>query len=305
MKPRTAADILMSARATLPNPRSAHGRSASHGANHFASPFQPSGRPLSYGSALSWQQTTPEQSGMNMNHQDNSFSAVPLRLPLSPAVNELDDCPLRDLHMLSDLKPQDVTDLRRLSEDATRELPSSNVTQFSHFSGNTQRPKLARLKVALGYLRLGRLSPIDLLIHVLDPATPENDRYRTALYKEDGRLAEVMDIIMADDRGSQRLWAWMRPHAVDRTCEIIEGEMEVVKEKLSMRLEDVTPDYISKWTVEATVGLAAQNFAPVLYQLLVRAAQTDKAQAKNVKKKPHTVRVNHLNVFSDIRHVIF
>jgi hypothetical protein len=39
--------------------------------------------------------------------------------------------------------------------------------------------------------------------------------------------------------------------------------------------------------------------------LLVRMAQTDKAQAKNVKKKPHTVRVNHLNVFSDIRHVIF
>src|SRR5882724_10771411 len=136
MKPRTAADILMSAQATLPNPWSAHRRSVSHGANHFASPFQPSGRPPSYGSALSWQQTTPEQSGMNMNHQDSLFSTVPLRLPLSPAVNELDDCPLRDLHMLSDLKPQDVTDLRRLSEDATRELPSSNITQFSHFSGN-------------------------------------------------------------------------------------------------------------------------------------------------------------------------
>src|ERR1700733_7977614 len=174
MKPRTAADILMSARATLLNPRSAHGRSVPHGANHFSSPLQTSERPPSYGSALSWQQTPPEQSGMNMDHQDSLFSTVPLRLPLSPAVNEL-DCPLRDLHMLSDLKPQDVTDLRRLSENATKELPSSNVTQFSHFSGNTQRPKLVRLKVALDYLRLGRLSPINLLIHVLDPETPEND----------------------------------------------------------------------------------------------------------------------------------
>jgi hypothetical protein len=33
MKRRTAADILMSARATLPNPRSAHGRLVSHGAS--------------------------------------------------------------------------------------------------------------------------------------------------------------------------------------------------------------------------------------------------------------------------------
>jgi len=63
----------------------------------------------------------------------------------------------------------------KLSEDATGELPSSNFTRFSHFSGNTQRTKLTRLQVALGYLRLGRLSPIDLLIHVLDPETPKND----------------------------------------------------------------------------------------------------------------------------------
>ena len=152
MKPRTAVDILMSARTTLPNPQSAHRRSVSHSTNHFASPFQPSGHPPSYGSALSWQQTTLEQSGMNMNHQDSLFSTVPLWLPLSPAVNELNDCPLCDLHMLSDLKPQDVTDLQWLSEDATRELPSSNITQFSHFSRNTQRPKLTQLKVVLGYL---------------------------------------------------------------------------------------------------------------------------------------------------------
>jgi hypothetical protein len=48
---------------------------------------------------------------------------------------------------------------------------------------------------------VGWLSPIDLLTDVLDPQTPENDWHRTALYKEDGCLVEVMDMIMGDEQG--------------------------------------------------------------------------------------------------------
>jgi hypothetical protein len=76
---------------------------------------------------------------------------------------------------------------------------------------------------------------------------------------------------------------------IDSTCAIIDREMDVVQKELSMKLEDVTLEYISKWTVETAAGLVARNSAPTLYRLLVRAAQTDKAKMKNIRKKPDMV----------------
>jgi hypothetical protein len=72
-------------------------------------------------------------------------------------------------------------------------------------------------------------------------------------------------MVINDVRGKKRLDIWMEGHAIDLTCAIVDREMDVVKKRLSMKLEDVSPDYIAKWTVETTVGAAAQQSAPVLY----------------------------------------
>jgi len=177
------------------------------------------------------------------------------------------------------------------NDHAMAEPPSANFTGFVHYSPSDMfKTRLSRLQDVLAHLRLGRLSPVDLLIHVLDPQIPENDWHRIHLYKEDGRLGELMDMIMEDERGHKRLGVWMKEHAIEAICEVIDAEMDVVRENLTMKLEDVTPEYISKWTVEATVGSVAQKGAPTLHRLLVRAAQTNKAKAKNIKKKPETVR---------------
>ena len=171
---------------------------------------------------------------------------------------------------------------------------TSTSTSSSLGSPSSLKPKRLspekRLNIALAYLRQGRLGPIDLLAHALDPSIPENDRYRTSLYKEGGRLGEVLDMVREDSRGRERLELWMKQHAVELTCTIVEQEMDAVKSALHMKLEDVTPDYISRWTVEATSGVIVQECAPILHRLLIRAAQTDKAKAKNKNKVPDTVR---------------
>jgi hypothetical protein len=162
--------------------------------------------------------------------------------------------------------------------------------RFVHPSVPARKSKESRFQDAIACLHLGCLSPIDLLLHILDPSNSENDRYRTSLYKEDGRLAEVMNTIMGDERGRWRLGVWMSEGpAIESTCAIIDREMDVVQKELSMKLEDVTPEYISKWTVETAAGLVARNSAPTLYRLLVRAAQTDKVKTKNIWKKPDMV----------------
>lgn len=90
--------------------------------------------------------------------------------------------------------------------------------------GSDQASRLSRTEkfgAILNGLRADRLSPIDLMLYVLDPQLPEFDRYRVGLYRESGKLAELMDVIMADPRGEERLHEWMRPHAVNATCTLL------------------------------------------------------------------------------------
>jgi hypothetical protein len=41
------------------------------------------------------------------------------------------------------------------------------------------------------------------MLHVLDPRLPEHDRYRVGLYKENGKLSSLMDVIMSDPTGAE------------------------------------------------------------------------------------------------------
>jgi hypothetical protein len=90
------------------------------------------------------------------------------------------------------------------------------------------------MAVVLGYLQNARIAPVDLMLHVLDPRLPEHDRYRVGLYKENGKLLGLMDLIMSDPRGEERLGKWMQPYAVNATCTIVDWEMELVKERLTV-----------------------------------------------------------------------
>jgi len=150
-----------------------------------------------------------------------------------------------------------------------------------------------KIAVALGYMRDARLAPADLMIHVLNPQSPELDRYRVGLYKEGGKLGDMMNVIMSDPRGKERLREWMQPHAVDATCAIVDREMELVKARLSIPMNLVNPEFINKWSLESTTGQAAIELAPVLLRVLERAAESDRAQSKNKKKSSEQVRTAH------------
>jgi hypothetical protein len=86
-------------------------------------------------------------------------------------------------------------------------------------------------------------------------------------------------------KGADRGWVY----GCQKAPLLTQFVQSLIKKELSMKLEDVTPEYISKWTVKTAAGLAARNSALILYQLLVRAAQTDKAKTKNIRKKPDMV----------------
>jgi hypothetical protein len=100
-----------------------------------------------------------------------------------------------------------------------------------------------KIAIALGYLQDAHLAPVDLMIHVLDPQLPEFDRCHISLYKEDGKLAGLMDMITSDQWGQERLGQWMQPHVVNTTCSIVDQEMELVKSRLTLPMNHITPNY--------------------------------------------------------------
>jgi len=84
----------------------------------------------------------------------------------------------------------EIQRLRSLQEYSTEPL-------FSHRLSIEQK-----IAVVLGYLRDARIAPVDIMLHVLDPRLPEHDRYRVGLYKENGKLSSLMDVIQQVQRAS-------------------------------------------------------------------------------------------------------
>src|SRR6266702_5118367 len=143
-----------------------------------------------------------------------------------------------------------------------------------------------RIEKALGLLKDGRLSPFDLVLEVLDDENAKYTGYRNELYKVGNqKLSKILDSILATDSGKQKLWSWMRPHALKIVCEVIDEEMDsVTKEELLPGISAITPDFIKSWAV---ADVCEQ--APFLTEVLLRAVETSRAKENNKKKHPAAV----------------
>jgi len=83
--------------------------------------------------------------------------------------------------------------------------------------------------------------------------------------------------------------AWMRGWGCDVFADIIDSEMDILKENFKLPATDVTPQYVDNWSFESTIGCTTKQHAPILMQILMRAGQDKKAKERNKKKNPETV----------------
>ncbi|KAF8266824.1 hypothetical protein EI94DRAFT_1583489 [Lactarius quietus] len=85
--------------------------------------------------------------------------------------------------------------------------------------------------------------------------------------------------------GKQKLWSWVRPHALEIVCEVIGEEMDTIpKGEILPGISAITPDFIKSWMV---VNVGEQ--APFLTAVLLHAAQTSRAKENNKKKQPESM----------------
>ncbi|KAJ7883336.1 hypothetical protein B0H13DRAFT_1890420 [Mycena leptocephala] len=110
----------------------------------------------------------------------------------------------------------------------------------------------------LAELRRERISPIDILIQVLDPDNISYHRYRRNLHRDDStKVTELFETNFADRNGRGKLLDCMRPHLEEFACKTIADEMETRR--------------------------------PFLTSILTAASQTERPKKQNKHKKPDKV----------------
>jgi hypothetical protein len=186
----------------------------------------------------------------------------------------LDDDPFQpnNLHELNpDYPDQDLNGLDRDSFVSRRHRTTDSYTKIHNL---------------LAGLRRERISPVDILLQVLDPDDLSYDRYRGNLYRDDNtKLASLIEIIMSDQNGKKKLSQCMEPHLLDLACDTVAEQMETRRNNSILPgIEAVTPAFMESWNLDEQV-----DHSPFLTQILETAAQTERAKLYNKKKKPQKV----------------
>lgn len=91
--------------------------------------------------------------------------------------------------------------------------------------------------------------------------------------------------------GRAKLRSWMRPHALELVCSVIDEEMDPVnKTNVLPGLAAITPGFIKSWTSWTIAN--TYDRAPYLTEILLRAAETSLTKEKNKRKQPDAVKFN-------------
>ncbi|KAJ7356524.1 hypothetical protein DFH08DRAFT_921976 [Mycena albidolilacea] len=121
-----------------------------------------------------------------------------------------------------------------------------------------------KIDAILSDIRTDRISPVDILIQVLDTQNTLYDRYRGNLYRNDStKLSELLHVIMDDYSGKAKLRECLRKGSMLQGVSIVD------------------PAFIEDWNLDEQI-----DTTPFLTQILHTAAQTATAKANNKLKQP-------------------
>jgi hypothetical protein len=81
----------------------------------------------------------------------------------------------------------------------------------------------------------------------------------------------------------------MDTFGVEYVCQLVSAEMDTAKPQLHMNLDEVTPEYMSKWNINNIMDPISMNITPVWSKVLYAATEPlkkddqDKSNVRNRK----------------------
>ena len=126
---------------------------------------------------------------------------------------------------------------------------------------------------------------MDLFAVLVNTNIGEHEHYRGKLYAEMTKheLVMVSDLTWADLRGKNVLSDWMKPRPFAQVQGTLSDEMGSLSAELNTTTGEITPNYLSSWSLDTSVGSVVHVQAPTLLAIVHTAAQSTKS-LKNTKK---------------------
>jgi hypothetical protein len=143
----------------------------------------------------------------------------------------------------------------------------------------------------LGHIREIRKSPLDIFEFSLRETTPDAAKYRGGLFRDRSKFTSLLDQLRTHPEGRKVLDDWLRTSGLDIIKQFIEKEIDHVKEAFTMKVDEVTPQFLDEWDFDETLVSTTKTKAPILFDLLRNTCQSDMALEKNKIKKADDVSV--------------
>jgi hypothetical protein len=127
------------------------------------------------------------------------------------------------------------------------------------------------------------LTPTLLLVNILEAEQTRDvhSRLGEAFYRSTNakNIHRLLDLIMANEKGSVTLKEWMKPHAIELVCDTIDAEMEAVKPDLHMNTTHTTPEFVEGWGINKIMDTVSTK-TPTWTTVLTTAMESKACRAR-------------------------
>jgi hypothetical protein len=122
------------------------------------------------------------------------------------------------------------------------------------------------------------MSAVDLLLQVLDGGDEFEGYQQSLLSSNSVVLVFLLNKLVDSERFSSVMHEWMKPHALNLICKMVDQEIESSKPDLKMSTAKVMPEFIEQWDITKLMGAIAQK-TPT-WSVVLQAA-TESRSSKN------------------------
>jgi len=133
-------------------------------------------------------------------------------------------------------------------------------------------------------LREHKLSAVDLLLQILEGGDEFEGHRQSLLSSQSIALVSLLNKLMSNEIIFPVMQKWMKPHALDLVCKVVDEEIESAKSILKMTTTDVTPEFIEQWDITQLMGVVTEK-TPTWSAVLEAATESKSSRNRSATSK--------------------
>ncbi|KAG2003762.1 hypothetical protein CC2G_004341 [Coprinopsis cinerea AmutBmut pab1-1] len=181
---------------------------------------------------------------------------------------------------------------RPLDVDMTCAPTLERPRPAEHHSATHVQPKRAyrrgykakAVEEALDRLRQDKISPLEMLLMVLNPENMAFEAHRTKFFdsRNQTKILSLFEYVRTNKHTKELFESWLKPIALGYVCEWVDDEMEAAKPEMRMYTNQIDVEYAQNWDLFEIME-PVSRLTPVWTRILTCATSPKAAGANRVE----------------------